>query len=77
MSEKINLADPTIAANITVELLKQAHELMTQSFKVVPNANSDKHLEIHYDEIINYIYDGRFVMASKKLRDFYRTWFLQ
>ena len=23
MSEKINLADPTIAANITVELLKQ------------------------------------------------------
>ena len=77
MSEKINLADPTIAANITVELLKQAHELMTQSFKVVPNANSDKHLEMHYDEIINYIYDGRFATASRKLRDFYQTWIFQ
>ena len=77
MAENNNLSDPTVVASIAVELLKQAHELMTQSFKVVPNANSDKHLEMHYDEIINYIYDGRFVMASKKLRDFYRTWFLQ
>ena len=76
MSEKINLADPTIAANITVELLKQAHELMIQSLKV-PNARINGTRGMHYDEIISYIYDGRFATASRKLRDFYQTWIFQ
>ncbi len=76
MAENNNLSDPTVVASIAVELLKQAHELMIQSLKV-PNACINGTRGMHYDEIISYIYDGRFATASRKLRDFYQTWIFQ
>ena len=76
MAENNNLSDPTVVASIAVELLKQAHEFMIQSLKV-PNACINGTRGMHYDEIISYIYDGRFATASRKLRDFYQTWIFQ
>ena len=76
MADNNNLSDPTVVASIAVELLKQAHELMIQSLKV-PNARINGTRGMHYDEIISYIYDGRFATASRKLRDFYQTWIFQ